>query len=481
MKSIVAEQRHEIKAAPVQEEEPPVTEEAPPPPPVLDEHQHSPPPDHHPRAKVDASSASTAKKKKKRGGKRSRKRKIHAETAAPTAVPVDSVQEERAAQSDNVDPASTNVVAPKSTELDAGVAHPAATTTTTTTTSNNKNAKHSRQALEEVKARLLQAKLKKLQMEERLRSAEPAMQSGEVSREDASSSTSTSTSTGNSANAETRSNVSATSRSSKAKEALDKLKAARSKLKGALKNRERAMRTSASRDNGSRLEPLSALSSSLIIRNISSTGPKDKVYFQDSSSRKAVERFLGKEMIEALHANVPPNFEEVYLSNDELESPAERSIDDPVSLASRKRQLQQELMALKEKLEKSQQKADANDAPPPKGAPVNLTKEELEKRKTEAQNMMDISYWKHFVSKQEHLLEQVTEKIAENEKALQECQKESHETNKNLFETQNEVDALEIRKQIVEHGIASSMTALLQARQALYDARQSQAAAGKGG
>jgi len=155
------------------------------------------------------------------------------------------------------------------------------------------------------------------------------------------------------------------------------------------------------------------------------------------------------------------------------------------------------LMALKEKLEKSQEKgnpqyelhsdegdcagADSTDLSlsskshtmSPKRQ-SGLTKEELERRKAEAQNYMDISYWKHFVSKQEHILEQVTEQIAENDRAQEECQKERHEANKQLHQAQQEVLTLEMRKKVVEQGIATSMTELLQARQALHRARELQ-------
>jgi hypothetical protein len=112
-----------------------------------------------------------------------------------------------------------------------------------------------------------------------------------------------------------------------------------------------------------------------------------------------------------------------------------------------------------------------NEVIPSSNRTVGLTKQELERRKAEAQATMDISYWKHFVSKQERMLENVMKHGEDNDIALEECQKERHETNKNLLQTQREIEEIECRIRIVENGISASITALLHARQAIYDAK----------
>ncbi|KAL3923465.1 MAG: hypothetical protein SGILL_001645 [Bacillariaceae sp.] len=424
---------------------------------------------------VDDVPVQPPKKKRQRGKTRARNKKKAAIAAAEEATVSSTTTEvvdvtgdtKKAPQAQLLQRAASAIAAAatatqnasNSTALDNSSSLRAATDTL-----NNRKTNRSRQDLEEVRARLEQAKRKKLQMEQNLQT--------DSILEGTASATSTASTTNNSLNAtETRSNASVASRSSKAQEAFDKLQAARSKLRGAMKNRERVMRTSALS-----LPPVSALSSSLIIRNISTSGPKEKVYISPGSTssipgmdRAAAEALLGKEMMDS-----------------KLCTTSTIDDGDPSSLATRKRQLQQELMALQEKLEKSQRAAvtntendtsSSNSAPTsPKRSPVVVTKEELEKRKAEAQNNVDVSYWKHFVSKQEHMLEQVTDRITENESALDECQKQGHETNKNLLQSQNKIDELESRKKIVEQGISSSMTALLQARQALYHARQTQTA-----
>ena len=166
------------------------------------------------------------------------------------------------------------------------------------------------------------------------------------------------------------------------------------------------------------------------------------------------------------------------------------------SLLQRKIQLQNELLALKEKLEmkSSQEKQnhqtssgnavdsadvdarnDGDRKPPP-------TKEGLKRRKAEAQTVMDISYWKHFVSKQEHLLQQVTTKINNMDKsngkggAYKECLEKRHSTNKAIAQVQQDLDVLEQRQAVVEEGIETSTQQLLDARQALHQAKALQKA-----
>jgi len=202
-------------------------------------------------------------------------------------------------------------------------------------------------------------------------------------------------------------------------------------------------------------------------------------------SREKLEAALGgKEAIEALHRG----------KNDHPTSQKLTS----TSLAERKFQLQNELMALKEKLEmkslqepphdrkqrpkqpnKKTSKAAASEESREKTAP---TKEGLEKRKAEAQTVMDISHWKHSVSKQEHLLEQVTTKINHNYNNnhntmghaatnYKKCLHKRHATNKAIARVQHELTVIEQRQKVVEDGIVWSTQQLLEARQVLHRER----------
>ena len=115
---------------------------------------------------------------------------------------------------------------------------------------------------------------------------------------------------------------------------------------------------------------------------------------------------------------------------------------------------------------------------------TKMTKEGLERRKAEAQTTMDISYWKHFVSKQERLLEQVQGKQTTNTTAdnnsnnnqynqraarYKDCLLERHAVNTQLAQVQSDIQRLDQRQEVVEQGIATSTQQLLEARQTLHD------------
>mmetsp|Transcript_22844 Transcript_22844/g.49741 ORF Transcript_22844/g.49741 Transcript_22844/m.49741 type:complete len:688 (-) Transcript_22844:901-2964(-) len=197
-----------------------------------------------------------------------------------------------------------------------------------------------------------------------------------------------------------------------------------------------------------------------------------------------------------------------------------------ITLAERKRQLQNEMMALKEKLEKKtlqQQQANNNGDSNSNSTAENvidgnisnsgnknektLTKQGLRKRKAEVQTVVDISYWKHFVSKQENLLEQVTTKLQsmdenfhsfpkqKKQKTLQggtamvttastsvatgnaittttatyqDYLRKRHAINVAIAQVQEDLQGLEARQQVVENGMAKGIVDVLGARKALH-------------
>jgi len=86
----------------------------------------------------------------------------------------------------------------------------------------------------------------------------------------------------------------------------------------------------------------------------------------------------------------------------------------------------------------------------------------------EAQNVMDISYWKHFVSKQEYILHGIKKQVTDSTSSLEECLRERHATNIQLNHIQKTITSLESRQDIIEDEIIKSTTKLLTARQQLY-------------
>jgi hypothetical protein len=244
------------------------------------------------------------------------------------------------------------------------------------------------------------------------------------------------------------------------------LKRAREKLRGALQGRERAMQ----RFSPVHQTPISGLSSDLTIKNISQTGPEDMVCFPSTN----LGLDLGRAELEEL---IGDDF----------------TTDDSGSLAARKLQLQRELLALKERLEEKQKaswrdskgggdKDDDNDndtsmeVTRTQAMKQLLTKEELEKRKEEARAVVDISYWKHFVSKQEHILSEVDEQVDENRKALEKCSREVDDTAKDIQKADDDIHDLETRERAVADMASNVMKKLLSTRKELHSEKEKQSA-----
>ena len=446
----------------------------------------------------------------------------------------------------------------------------------TTQTDLNKNSKSNAVALEEIRAKLEQARMKKSVVEKRLlrqRRKDSQLEQQQKPFPQASTPTkATSTMTGISttkdiltSHRESTPNSKITN-STRAQEAHIALDRARSKLQGALQYRERALSqmnnsaaTTITKTDGSdktriqwnrkhqspptqypslqqqsqhdkhnSLPPISALSQSLQLTEISRSGPPNTVYhFNDNfgsaissmgylGSREALIAALGgKEAVEALHQGGEMHLDDNQRAkkkdceNDDNKSGNKNSANSIqkqsttatsnhnltcTSLVQRKLQLQNELMALKEKLEmKSPREQSQKEQTRNVGTPIinnsgehrkGATKESLERRKAEAQTVMDISYWRHFVSKQEHLLEQVTAKInnlnndshrhqksSRGVNTYKECLHKRHINNKAIAKVQNDLDIIEKRLEVVEDGIVLSTQKLLDARQALHEER----------
>lgn len=378
---------------------------------------------------------------------------------------------------------------------------------------NTKQPKHNH-TLEEVRAKLEQARLKKLAAEERL--LRQKQQQKSVGQPTNSSATSNSTNI-----------AKQKSRAQEAQEALDR---ARSRFRVVQQqqystggnptqnysdhikpwNRNKRQYYGSQTPYQSSLPPISALSStfSLKITNIADSGPPEIVYHYPDSvwspwssigpigSRAAlIEALGGTKAVEALQLAREDGEDVSTLrkktTNGKTNKKNTSKKKASASLLQRKTQLQNELLALKEKLEmkSSQEKqkdqasrntVDATDAKNDEGnkdRKLPSTKEDLERRKAEAQTVMDISYWKHFVSKQEHLLEQVTTKINNMDKsngkggAYKECLEKRHSTNKAISKVQQDLNVLEQRQALVEDGIVTSTQQLLDARQALHEAK----------
>lgn len=228
------------------------------------------------------------------------------------------------------------------------------------------------------------------------------------------------------------------------------LKRAREKLEGAMQKRDRAMQELSPRNVT--ISTISALSANLVIENIAETGPQEKVFFPTTVLGGA----LGPNQGGTCTAEEPTSFEE-------------RS--ESLSLSERKLRLQLELQTLKEKLDQYQKENESCFTQGDRQSHIKhtLTKEVLEKKREEAQTIMDLSHWKHFVSKQENMLDEASRRVAENRRALMECEVEQQETESQLQDTHKDLIDLEKREKAVMKMLKSATYNLLRSRMDLYE------------
>eukprot|EP00980_Cylindrotheca_fusiformis_P010251 scaffold2277_cov137-Cylindrotheca_fusiformis.AAC.6 len=222
------------------------------------------------------------------------------------------------------------------------------------------------------------------------------------------------------------------------------LQNARAKLQDALKNRNKALQKQQNqqRRRPPSLPPITALSASMIIRDISLSGPEEKVYFP-GNNREAGWKGLLQEYKELIRTKEEQN---------------------RASLTARKIQLEKDLTLLGEQLEVSSSSSNTNV--------TTMTKEELQRKLEEAQAHKDISYWRHFVSKQEHILAGVRSRMQENADSLEQCE---HDMQINMEQSQHAKDniaTLESRQVALGKLISSSTEKLLEMRRILHQEKK---------
>ena len=241
------------------------------------------------------------------------------------------------------------------------------------------------------------------------------------------------------------------------------LKRAREKLHGAMQKRERALKRMRPADVA--IAPITALSANLIIQNISETGPPENVYFTFSSRTSTVD--LGQ-------AQTQTQAQAQGATSKPHNPPAHK--DTSQSLFERKLRLQHELLLLKEKLEICQQDNDSAFSPndDPKQMNQSQTSDDQEREKGDGgQTIIDLSHWKHFVSKQANLLDDTTKRLTETKQALIDCESEQQEAESQLQTIHKELVDLENREQAVIKLLKGATFKLLRTRAELHQANVS--------
>ena len=104
---------------------------------------------------------------------------------------------------------------------------------------------------------------------------------------------------------------------------------------------------------------------------------------------------------------------------------------------------------------------------------ANLSKEELEERRLLAQQNMDVSQTKHFVSKQTYMLSEQQKKVNSNEQEIQQCRVLISKKRKELQDENTLQDNLQARKLAVDDMIQKQAEILIAKRMQLHSLRQS--------
>jgi hypothetical protein len=164
---------------------------------------------------------------------------------------------------------------------------------------------------------------------------------------------------------------------------------------------------------------------------------------------------------------------------------AKSSLQQNIVALKRKLALQTKIVEAKEKKQRLQLEQDKNEHQERKGQektvemddtaaieatePVtNLSRQELEKRRDEATHHHSVTYFKHLISKQEHMLAEQQYKIRATKTALMECNDELEAEKSALRMSEQEDLRLTSRGEVLDEMMAETTSKLTQARQRLH-------------
>ena len=236
------------------------------------------------------------------------------------------------------------------------------------------------------------------------------------------------------------------------------LKRAREKLHGAMQKRERALKRM--RPSDVVIAPITALSADLVIQNISETGPPEHVYFP-----------FATRSVDLCHAQTQSQGPSSKIQN----LPTQK--DTSQALFERKLRLQRELQLLKEKLELCQQDSDSAFDPNDNPKKINQSQyndDQGREKEDCGQTIIDLSHWKHFVSKQASLLDDTTKRLTETKQALIGCETEQQEAESQLQAIHQVLLDLEMREKAVITLLKGATCKLLRTRMDLQLQQQRQ-------
>jgi hypothetical protein len=200
-------------------------------------------------------------------------------------------------------------------------------------------------------------------------------------------------------------------------------------------------------------------------------GSNDKVEEEKEKEAQATITKFGKDAAS----------EELRAKNDNAKS----SLQQNITALKRKLALQTKIVEAKEKKqrlqleqekkenqekERQENPVEMDDTETEATGPVTttLSRQELEKRRDEATRHHSVTYFKHLISKQEHMLAEQQDKIGATKTALTECNDELEAEQSALCTSEQEDLRLTARGEVLDDMMAETTAKLIQARQRLH-------------
>ena len=305
------------------------------------------------------------------------------------------------------------------------------------------------------------------------------------------------------------------------------LSEARAKLRKAMLAKKKALEEQLAAQtrqvNPDPLRPINALMKggldTLRITQIRTSGPAEKVFFAETALLDADENLSGTTGEDAAAAAAAAD------NNGEGTARASnKNLAESLALTARKVQLQQRLVEAKEKRQRLEEAAVAAHKPqhrpqlPPTVGPKDcpetggvqqnegnakldqqcvvqglaassaveqtqpppsktLTREELLKRKEEAQRTNAVSHLRHILLKQERLKAEQASDMQQTAANLASCETELSASKKQLEETKQNIQTLAARKEVLDALTAKHVSELVKKRKSLHDYKVMRAAA----
>lgn len=269
---------------------------------------------------------------------------------------------------------------------------------------------------------------------------------------------------------------------------------ARDKLLQALLAKKQALERAREASRSS-LRPISALlkgaKHDLVLTNIRQSGPNELVDFCTTRLLEADDSG-NSEMDESMSDSLDWNKAEVEEEGKEKTATEDAERGEQTKRDNAKSSLQQNIVALKRKLElqtkivqakgkqqrlqqeqlnrEQQENAVETDVVEIEANEpvINLSRQELEKRRDEATRHHSVTYFKHLISKQEHLLAEQQAQIQTTGTALKECDDELDAEQSALRMAEQDTVRLTARGEVLDQMMVETTTKLIQARQKLH-------------